>query len=660
MQATGGCNVSEPRNWVKKDPTQENVFWPTDELKKRAWVSDESIYAEASADPVAFWSERAEELHWFKKWDKAYDFAPHAYKWFVGAQTNLSYNSLDRHIQAGNGDRIALIWEPEPTGEPALKLTYKQLYERVCKLANGLKSLGVKKGDRVGIYLPMIPEAVIAMQACARIGAPHSVVFSAFSPDSLRDRMDDAGAKVLITADGYYRRGKAIPLKKNADEGVSGTPVEKVVVVKRLDGSAPMTPGRDIWYDELVASAAGDCPAEPLDSEHLSFLLYTSGTTGKPKGIMHTTGGYAVQSYATAKWNFDLHPGDVYWCTADVGWITGHTYINYGPLMNGVTTLLYEGSPDAPDFGRMWAIIEKHRVTQLYTAPTAIRMFVKWGDEWPAKYDLTSLRLLGTVGEPINVDAWMWYFEKIGGGRCPIIDTWWQTETGANMVNNLPGIGPFIPTVAGRAFPGILGDILDSSGQSLKPGEGGYLSIFNPFPPALTRGIYGDMERFQAQYFSDYGPERYFTSDGARKDEMGNFRITGRVDDVMNVAGHRLATAEVESALAQNDKVSEVAVVSKPHDLKGEVPVAFVLLRKGIDPSDEIRKELLATVNKVIGPTGRPEEIVFAHDVPKTRSGKIMRRVLKALVRDEPVGDLTTLQNPESVDQLKKLVSHKA
>jgi acetyl-CoA synthetase len=651
--------VSEAKKWVKKDPTQENVFWPTDELKKRAWVSDESIYAEANADPEAFWSKHAEEIHWFKKWDKAYDFAPYAYKWFVGGQTNLSYNSLDRHIADGNGDRVAMIWEPEPTSEPALKLTYKQLHERVCKLANGLKTLGVKKGDRVGIYLPMIPEAVIAMQACARLGAAHSVVFSAFSPDSLRDRMDDAGAKVLITADGYYRRGKAIDLKKNADEGVAGTPVKKVVVVKRLDGSATMTPGRDVWYHDLVAKASAECPAEPLDSEHLAFLLYTSGTTGKPKGIMHTTGGYAVQAYTTAKWNFDLHPGDIYWCTADVGWITGHTYINYGPLMNGVTTLLYEGSPDAPDFGRMWAIIEKHKVTQLYTAPTAIRMFVKWGDEWPAKYDLSSLRLLGTVGEPINVDAWMWYFEKIGGGRCPIIDTWWQTETGANMVNNLPGIGPFIPTVAGRAFPGILGDILDSGGQPLKAGEGGYLSIYSPFPPALTRGIYGDMERFRTQYYSDYGPKRYFTSDGARKDETGNYRITGRVDDVMNVAGHRLATAEVESALAQNDKVSEVAVVSKPHDLKGEVPVAFVLLRKGIEPSDEIRKELLATVNKVIGPTGRPEVIVFAHDVPKTRSGKIMRRVLKALVRDEPVGDLTTLQNPESVNDLKDLVGYK-
>jgi acetyl-CoA synthetase len=651
--------VSQAIQWVKKDSTQENVFWPSDELKQRAWVSDESIYDRAKSDPVGFWSEHAEELHWFKKWETPYEYAPYNFKWFVGGKLNLSYNSLDRHIEAGHGDRIALIWEPEPTEEPAVKLSYKELHERVSKLANALKGLGVGKGDAVGIYLPMIPEAVVAMQACARIGAPHSVVFSAFSPDSLRDRMIDCEAKVVITADGYFRRGKAIDLKKNADAGVENTAVEKLVVVQRTGNDVEMKAGRDLWYHELVAEAGADCPAEELDSEDLAFLLYTSGTTGKPKGIMHTTGGYAVQSYATAKWNFDLHEGDVYWCTADVGWITGHTYINYAPLMNGVTTLMYEGSPDAPDYGRFWAIIEKHKVTQLYTAPTAIRMFVKWGDEWPDKYDLSSLRLLGTVGEPINVDAWLWYFEKIGGGRCPIVDTWWQTETGANMVNSLPGIGPFIPTVAGRPFPGVIGDILDSSGQPLDPGEGGYLAIYSPFPPALTRGIYGDMERFQAQYFSEYGPERYFTSDGARKDKTGNIRITGRVDDVMNVAGHRLATAEVESALAQNDKVSEVAVVSRPHDLKGEVPVAFVLLRAGIEGSDDIRKELMATVNSVIGPTGRPDQIVFAHDVPKTRSGKIMRRVLKALVRHEPVGDLTTLQNPESVDQLKELVNHR-
>jgi acetyl-CoA synthetase len=648
--------VSDAVQWVKKDPERENVFWPTDEMKARTWVSDDSIYEEAKADPESFWAGHAEELHWFERWDQVYKYEPCAYKWFVGGRLNLSYNSLDRHIEEGRGDNVALIWEPEPTDQDAVRLTYKELHVEVSKFANVLKSLGVKRGDRVGIYLPMIPEAVVAMQACARIGAPHSVVFSAFSPDSLRDRMVDAGAKVLITTDGYYRRGKQINLKKNADLGIENSPIETVVVVNRLGGEIDLVDGRDVVYQDLMADASADCPAEEMDAEDLSFLLYTSGTTGKPKGIMHTTGGYAVQAYATGKWNFDMHPGDVFWCTADVGWITGHTYINYGPLMNGVTTLVYEGSPDAPDFGRFWAIIEKHKVTQLYTAPTAIRMFIKWGDEWPKKYDLSSLRILGTVGEPINVDAWLWYFDTIGGGRCPIIDTWWQTETGANMVNNLPGIGPFVPTIAGRPFPGVLGDILDSAGQPLGPEEGGYLSIFSPFPPALTRGIYKDPERFKAQYYAEYGPEKYFTSDGARKDEEGNIRITGRVDDVMNVAGHRLATAEVESALAQNEKVSEVAVVSRPHDLKGEVPIAFVLLRKGVQPSEAITKELMATVNQVIGPTGRPDRIIFAPDVPKTRSGKIMRRVLKALVRHEPVGDLTTLQNPESVDELKELV----
>ena len=650
--------MSEPSTWVKADPHKEHVFWPTETMKEHAWVSDESIYAEATADPEKFWAERAEELHWFKRWEEVYQFKPQAYEWFLGGKINLSYNSLDRHIEADRGDHTALIWEPEPADEEAVKLTYTELHQRVCKLSNVLKDLGVQKGDRVGIYLPMIPEAVVAMQACARIGAPHSVVFSAFSPDSLRDRLIDAGAKVLITADGYYRRGKRIDLKSSADAGIEGTPVERVVVVKRLDGSASMTEDRDLWYPDLMATASEECPAEEMDAEDLSFLLYTSGTTGKPKGIMHTTGGYAVQAYTTAKWNFDLHEGDIYWCTADVGWITGHTYINYGPLMNGVTTVIYEGSPDAPDFGRMWAIIEKHKITQLYTAPTAIRMFVKWGDQWPTKYDLSSLRLLGTVGEPINVDAWMWYFEKIGGGRCPIIDTWWQTETGANMVNSLPGIGPFVPTIAGRPFPGVIGDILDAGGTPAPPGEGGYLAINNPFPPALTRGIYGDMERFKIQYFTDYGDDHYYTSDGARKDEAGNMRITGRVDDVMNVAGHRLATAEVESALAQNEKASEVAVVSRPHDVKGEVPVAFVVLKAGVEQSDEIRKELMNTVNTIIGPTGRPDEIIFTENVPKTRSGKIMRRVLKALVRNEPVGDLTTLQNPESVERLKRLIGY--
>jgi acetyl-CoA synthetase len=645
--------------WVQPDPKRENWYWPTDALKKRAWVSDPKIYEKAAADPVKFWAERAEEIVWFEKWKETYIDEPYAYKWFVGGKLNISYNSLDRHVEAGKGDKVALIWEPEPPNEPNRILTYKDLLAEVSRLANALKRLGIKKGDRVGIYLPMIPEAVIAMQACVRIGAVHTVVFSAFSAESLRDRLLDCGARLLITADGYWRRGKLVDLKPQADQALTGTKVEKVIVVRRTGHQIPMDPRRDIWYHELVRGEKDFCPAEPLDSEDLAFILYTSGTTGKPKGVMHTTGGYAVQVYATCKWDFNLHEDDIHWCTADVGWITGHSYLNYGPLMNGVATVVYEGSPDYPDFGRMWQIIEKHKVTVYYTAPTAIRMHMKWGDEWPKKYDLSSLRILGTVGEPINEEAWLWYFKLIGGERCPIIDTWWQTETGATCVQALPGIGPFIPTVAGRPFPGIRAKIVDAGGQPVKVGEGGYLVIEPPFPPALTRGLYGDPEKFKATYFGEFGPRLYFTKDGARMDEMGNIRITGRVDDVMNVAGHRLATAEVEDALAQHPLVSEVAVVSRPDDIKGEVPVAFVLLKAGAQPSEELKKELIKTVDKYIGPTARPAEIYFAEDVPKTRSGKIMRRVLKALVRGEPVGDITTLRNPECVEELKRVVGYK-
>jgi len=645
--------------WVQPDPKRENWYWPTEAMKARAWVSDPKIYEEAAADPVAFWAKRAEEIVWFQKWSETYVDEPYAYKWFVGGKLNLSYNSIDRHVEAGKGDKVALIWEPEPPDEPNRILTYKDLLVEVSRLANALKRLGIKKGDRVGIYLPMIPEAVIAMQACVRIGAVHTVVFSAFSAESLRDRLVDSGARLLITADGYYRRGKLIDLKPQADQALTGTKVEKVIVVRRTGHPVPMDPKRDLWYHELVSGEKDYCPAEPLDSEDLAFILYTSGTTGKPKGVMHVTGGYAVQVYTTAKWDFNLHEDDVHFCTADVGWITGHSYLNYGPLMNGVATVVYEGSPDYPDFGRMWQIIEKHKVTVYYTAPTAIRMHVKWGDEWPKKHDLSTLRVLGTVGEPINEEAWLWYFKLIGGERCPIIDTWWQTETGATCVQALPGIGPFIPTVAGRPFPGIRAKIVDAGGTPVNVGEGGYLVIEPPFPPALTRGLYGDPEKFKATYFGEFGPRLYFTKDGARMDEMGNIRITGRVDDVMNVAGHRLATAEVEDALSQHPLVSEVAVVSRPDDIKGEVPVAFVLLKAGAQPSEDLKKELIKTVDKYIGPTARPAEIYFVEDVPKTRSGKIMRRILKALVRGEPVGDITTLRNPECVEELKRLVGYK-
>ncbi len=645
--------------WVVPDPKRTNWYWPSDALQAHAWVADPTIYEKAAKDPVAFWEERARELSWFQKWTEAYVDEPYAYRWFVGGKLNLSYNSLDRHVEAGRGDKTALIWEPEPVDEPGRTFTYRELLEEVSRFANALKALGVQKGDRVGIYLPMIPEAVIAMQAVVRIGAVHTVVFSAFSPESLRDRLLDCGAKLLVTADGYWRRGKAIALKEQADQALAGTAVEKVVVVRRMGTPVPIQKGRDVWYHEVVEGKSATCPPEPLDSEDLSFILYTSGTTGKPKGVMHTTGGYAVQVHATCKWDFNLHEDDVHWCTADVGWVTGHSYINYGPLMNGVATLVYEGTPDFPDHGRMWQVIAKHKVTVYYTAPTAIRMHVKWGEEWPAKYDMSSLRVLGSVGEPINEEAWLWYFEHIGGKRCPIIDTWWQTETGATCVQALPGIGPFIPTVAGRPFPGIRAKIVDAGGTPVKPGDGGYLVIEPPFPPALLRGLYGDVEKFRATYFGDLGPKLYFTKDGARMDEIGNIRVTGRVDDVMNVAGHRLATAEVEDALSQHPLVSEVAVVSKPDEVKGEVPVAFVLLKKGAQPSEELKKDLVKTVDKIIGPTARPAAIYFADDVPKTRSGKIMRRILKALVRNEPVGDLTTLRNPESVAELQKIVGYK-
>jgi acetyl-CoA synthetase len=503
----------------------------------------------------------------------------------------------------------------------------------------------------------MIPEVQIAMLACARIGAVHSVVFSAFSGQSVRDRMLDAEAKVLVTADGYYRRGKVVDLKTQADIGIEGTTIKNIIVVKRAGNQINMQQGRDLWWHDLMEKAPLYCTPEPVDSEDMLYLLYTSGTTGKPKGIEHHTGGYLTVAYWTTKWDFDLHDEDIFWCTADIGWVTGHTYACYGPLVLGATIMVYEGSLDYPGFDRWWAIVEKYGVTVFYTAPTAIRMILKWGEEWPGKHDLSSLRLLGTVGEPINQDAWLWYFRVIGGGRCPVVDTWWQTETGATLINALPGIGPFIPTVAGRSFPGTIHDILDETGKPVSVGEGGYLVQKSPIAPGMLRTVYKDPERFKTQYFSIYGPETYYTSDGAiRWDDMGNIRLTGRVDDVMKVAGHRLSTAEVENALTQHPAVAECAVVAAPHDVKGEVPVAFVTLKEGIKASTALEGELSQTVVKVIGPTARPDKIVLTEALPKTRSGKIMRRILKALVKREPVGDTTTLMNPEAVEELKQKV----
>jgi len=648
----------KPIKWVRKDPTNKYVYWPTEEMKERAWISDESIYEEAAKDPVGFWDAKAKEgLEWFKEWTETYQWNPPHYKWFANGKINASYNTLDRHIKTWRRNKAAIIWEPEPPEEVSRVLTYYDLYREVNKFANVLKSFGVKKGDRVGIYLPMIPEVQIAMLACTRIGAVHSVVFSAFSGQSLKDRMVDAEAKVLITADGYYRRGKIVDLKAQADIGIEGTTIEHIVVVKRAGNQVNMVEGRDLWWHHLMEKAPLYCEPESMDSEDMLFILYTSGTTGKPKGIVHHTGGYLTVAYWTSKWDFDLHDEDIFWCTADIGWVTGHTYACYGPLLNGATILIYEGSLDFPDYDRWWAIIEKYGVTVFYTAPTAIRMILKWGDEWPRKHDLSSLRLLGTVGEPINQDAWLWYFQHIGGERCPVIDTWWQTETGATLINALPGIGPFIPTVAGRSFPGTTHDILDESGKPVGVSEGGYLVQRSPIAPGMLRTVYKDPERYKTQYWSVYGPEIYYTSDGAiRWDEMGNIRLTGRVDDVMKVAGHRLSTAEVENALTQHSAVAECAVVAAPHDIKGEVPVAFVTLKEGIKPSASLENELIKQVVKVIGPTAKPEKVILTEALPKTRSGKIMRRILKSLVKREPVGDTTTLMNPEAVEELKQKV----
>lgn len=652
--------MSKQVKWVKEDPNNRFVFWPTEEMKKRAWVSDESIYTEAAKDPVAFWAARAKEgLEWFQEWTETYQWNPPYFKWFVNGKINASYNALDRHVKSWRKNKAAIIWQPESVDEPSRVLTYNDLYREVNKFANILKSLGVKKGDRVGIYLPMIPEVQIAMLACARIGAIHSVVFSAFSGESLRSRMEDAEAKVLVTADGYYRRGKVVNLKTNADVGVENTKIEKVIVVKRAGNTVNMAAGRDLWWHELMTKAPLYCKPEPMDSEEMLFTLYTSGTTGKPKGIVHNVGGYLTVALWTSKWDFDLHDDDIFWCTADIGWITGHTYACYGPLLNGATILVYEGALNFPEVDRWWEIVEKYGVTIFYTAPTAIRMILRWGEEWPKKHDLSSIRLLGTVGEPINQDAWMWYFNHIGGGRCPVIDTWWQTETGATLINSLPGIGPFIPTVAGRSFPGATHDILDETGKPLGIGEGGYLVQKSPFAPGMLRGVYKDPERYKTQYWSTYGEKIYYTSDGAIKwDEMGNIRLTGRVDDVMKVAGHRLSTAEVENALTQHTSVAECAVVAAPHDVKGEVPVAFVVLKQGFTSSPELENSLVQQVVKTIGPTAKPAKIILTDALPKTRSGKIMRRILKALVKGETVGDVMTLMNPETVEDLKRKVGY--
>jgi acetyl-CoA synthetase len=628
---------------------EQRSFPPPENCRARAWVRDTAIYERARQDRESYWADWAKELEWITPWNRVLEWKPPHAKWFLGGKLNASANCLDRHVKAGRGDRVALIWEGEP-GE-VRRITYAQLLDEVGRFANVLKSLGVKKGDRVAIYLPMVPEVAVAMLACARIGAPHTVVFGGFSAESLRDRINDAGAKVLVTADGGYRRGSIVPLKQNADEALAGTPsIEKSVVLKRTGQAVPMQAGRDLWWNDLMATAKPDCPPEPMDAEDPLYILYTSGTTGKPKGILHTTGGYLTHVYATTKWVFDLRDSDVFWCTADVGWVTGHSYVVYGPLALGVTEVMYEGAPDSPGKDRFWQLCARHGVTVFYTAPTAIRAFMKWGTELPAKHDLSKLRLLGSVGEPINPEAWIWYHTNIGGTRCPIVDTWWQTETGGIMITPLPGAVTCKPGSATIPFPGIDAQLLDGDGKPVQVG-GGYLAITSPWP-GMLRTIWGDDERYQEVYWSRW-PGLYFPGDGAKRDTDGYYWILGRVDDVLNVAGHRIGTMEVESALVDHPAVAEAAVVGRAHDLKGQALAAFVTLKEGKSSTDALREELKAHVAKKIGALARPDDILFTADLPKTRSGKIMRRLLKDIAEGRTLGDTTTLADPAVVAKLK-------
>ena len=631
-------------------------FPPPPEFSQHAHIKSlaefEKISKEAAADPEAFWAGVAKELHWFKPWTQTLEWKAPWAKWFVGGELNLSYNCLDRHVQTWRRNKAAIVWEGEPGDSRTL--TYQQLLTEVQKFSNVLKHLGVKKGDRVAIYMGMVPELPIAMLACARIGAVHSVIFGGFSANALVDRITDQKAVAVITQDGGFRRGTEVKLKATVDEAMERCPsVEHVVVYKRTGSEVKMHGGRDHWWHELMAAVNDNCPAESLDSEHPLYILYTSGTTGKPKGIVHTTGGYSVGTYITSKWVFDLKDEDIYWCTADIGWVTGHSYIVYGPLQNGATSLMYEGAPNHPEMDRFWRIIEKYKVNVFYTAPTAIRTFTKWGEQYPDRCDLTSLRLLGTVGEPINPEAWMWYREVIGGNRCPIVDTWWQTETGMIMITPIPGAIATKPGSATRPFPGIVAEVVTRSGEKVPLGSGGYLVIKKPWP-AMLRTIYGDADRYVKQYWSDI-PGVYFTGDGAREDKDGYFWVMGRVDDVLNVSGHRLSTMEIESAIVAHPKVAEAAVVGRPDDLKGQAVCAFVTLEGGQVPSAALKEELRAWVAKEIGSMAKPDDIRFADQLPKTRSGKIMRRLLREVAGGGDVkGDTTTLEDFSVIARLKE------
>lgn len=632
---------------------------PSEKFVAQANVRNDSVYDEANDDYEGFWANWAKELHWYQPWDRVLEWNLPDAKWFIGGRINACFNCVDRHVEDGLGDKTAILWESEP-GD-VRSLSYRELLAEVCRLANALKALGVKRGDIVCIYLPMVPELAMAMLACARIGAAHSVVFGGFSADALRERINDAQAVAIITADGGWRRGKIVELKRTVDEALTDCPsIKKTLVLERIgtvvdyDRGEWMT-GRDVWWHELVPIQSDQCDCEPMESEDLLFTLYTSGSTGKPKGIVHTTGGYLTGVYATFQWIFDYKDDDLYWCTADCGWITGHSYVVYGPLSNGATIFMYEGAPDTPDKDRFWRIIERHKITILYTAPTAIRAFMKWGDEYPQRCNLSSLRLLGTVGEPINPEAWVWYYKTIGGEKCPVVDTWWQTETGQILITPLPGITPCKPGSATKPFPGIRAEILREDGSILEGTGGGYLVLSRPWP-GMLRGIFNDPKRFVDQYWTRF-PGYYFTGDGAKRDEDGYLWLLGRVDDVMNVAGHRISTMEVESALVEHPSVAEAAVIGRTHEVKGQAIAAFVLVRQGYD-TDNLVHQLKDHVSKVIGPIAKPDDIFICADLPKTRSGKIMRRLLRDVVEGRALGDTTTLADAAVVAELKSQYEH--
>ena len=630
---------------------------PEKEITKKCWVKEEKFYELAQKDPLKFWERLAEKLFWWQKWDKVFVHHPPYFQWFVNGKMNITYNIFEKNCAGWKKikNKTAIIWEPEILEEQSVKITYGELLEQVCKTANALKKLGVKKGDRVGIYLPMIPQAVVAMLACARIGAVHSVVFSAFSPGALKTRLQDAQAKILITSDGYYRRGKIINLKENADQAVLDTAVEKIIVVKRANNSIYWQEGRDLWWHDFIEKESAQCVPEIMDSEDPFFILYTSGSTGKPKGVLHTCGGYMVQTYWTGKWIFNFLEDSLLWCTSDLGWITGHSYTCYSPLLNGITTLMFEGAPDWPGADRWAQIIEKHKVTIFYTAPTAIRMFEKYGADILQKYSFHTLKILGSVGEPIDESAWHWYFKEVGKERCPLVDTWWQTETGGILITSLPGVGPFKPCFTGRPLPGIKIEILDEQGKPVQVNQKGNLVVLPPFSPGLLRGIYQNPQKYKETYWSQYGENIYFTSDAALRDENGLIRIMGRVDDVLKVAGHRISTGEMENVICRQKDFLEAAVVGKADEIKGEVPVVFAVSQSQ-ETSDILQKAVIEQIRREIGPIAMPANVYIVPDLPKTRSGKIMRRVLKKMIQNEDLGDLSTLANPEVVQSIAQIM----